>query len=154
VGVRQDLGRAAQARDQGWSDDHQDLFTVETIRCKTPYALFFIELGSRRVQVAGVSARPDSGWVTQQARNLALSAADGTVPARFLIHDRDAKFSGPFEEVFRTEGTEVILTPIPGAEGQRIRRTVGRDRPGRVPRPRPGARSPPPRTDPAVLYGP
>ncbi len=59
-----------------------------------------------------MSARPDSGWVTQQARNLALSAAEGTVPARLLIHDRDAKFSDPFEEVFRTEGTEVILTPI------------------------------------------
>ena len=89
-----------------------DFFTVETIRCKTLYALFFIQLGSRRVHVAGATARPDSAWVTQQARNLALSAADETAPARFLIHNRDAKFSGPFEEVFRTEGTEVILTPI------------------------------------------
>src|SRR5712691_10815339 len=41
-----------------------------------------------------------------------MTTDDGTAPARFLIHDRDAKFSGPFDEVFRTEGTEVILTPI------------------------------------------
>ena len=118
---RHGLGPAPRRNGPTWSEFLRaqakgilacDFFTVETIRCKTLYALFFIELGSRRVQVAGVSARPDSGWVTQQARNLALSAADGTVPARFLIHDRDAKFSGPFEEVFRTEGTEVILTPI------------------------------------------
>ena len=118
---RHGLGPAPRRNGPTWSEFLRaqargilacDFFTVETIRCKTLYALFFIELGSRRVQVAKVSARPDSAWVTQQARNLALGAADGTAPARFLIHDRDAKFSGPFEEVFRTEGTEVILTPI------------------------------------------
>ena len=82
------------------------------IRLKTLYVLFFIELGSRRVTVARVSGHPDSAWVTQQARNLAIARKAGARPARFLIHDRDSKFSGPFDEVFRTEGTEVILTPI------------------------------------------
>lgn len=118
---RNGLGPAPRRNGPTWSEFLRaqargilacDFFTVETIRCKTLYALFFIQLGSRRVHVAGVTARPDSAWVTQQARNLALSAADETAPARFLIHDRDAKFSGPFEEVFRTEGAEVILTPI------------------------------------------
>jgi putative transposase len=89
-----------------------DFFTVETIRCKSLYALFFIELGSRRVHLARVSAHPNSAWVTQQARNLAMTTEDAAATARFLIHDRDAKFSGPFDEVFRTQGTEVILTPI------------------------------------------
>ncbi len=68
--------------------------------------LFFIELGSRRVHLAGVTAHPDSAWVTQQARNLAI---EGELDrAGLLIRDRDSKFSGPFDEVVRTEGVEVI----------------------------------------------
>lgn len=53
---------------------------------------------------------PDSAWVTQQARNLAID--DRLQNVRFLIHDRDAKFSGPFNEVIRTEGVSVIKTPV------------------------------------------
>jgi len=89
-----------------------DFFTVETIRLKTLYVLFFIELSTRRVHLAGVTAHPDSAWVTQQARNLAFSLQDRAAPARFLIHDRDSKYSGPFDEVFRTEGVTVIRTPV------------------------------------------
>ena len=72
--------------------------------------LFFVELGSRRVHVAGITANPDSGWMTQQARNLAMEERLENV--RFLIHDRDAKFSGPFDEILRSEGVRVIRTPI------------------------------------------
>ena len=79
-----------------------DFFTVETIRLKTIFVLFFIELQTRRVHVAGVTAHPDSAWVTQQARNLAIEERLGDV--RFLLRDRDGKFSGPFDEVFETEG--------------------------------------------------
>src|SRR3990172_11280954 len=79
-----------------------DFFTVQTIRLKTIFVLFFIELQSRRVHVVGVTAHPDSAWVTQQARNLAIDERLGDV--RFLLRDRDAKFSGPFDEVFETEG--------------------------------------------------
>lgn len=87
-----------------------DFFTVETIALKTLYVLFFIELATRRVHVSGVTTNPDSAWVTQQARNLA--AGERLQSVRFLIHDRDSKYAGPFDEVFRTEGARVIHTPI------------------------------------------
>src|SRR2546426_11480011 len=65
-----------------------DFFTVETITLRTLYVLFSIELGTRRVHLAGTSRNPDSAWVTQQARNLAM---DGRLDdVRFLIRDRDA----------------------------------------------------------------
>jgi len=87
-----------------------DFFTVETIRLKTIYVLFFIELSARRVQLAGATAHPDSAWVTQQARNLAIEERLSGV--RFLLRDRDAKFSGPLDDVLRAEGLRVIRTPI------------------------------------------
>ncbi len=87
-----------------------DFFTVETVTLKTLYVLFFIELATRRVYVVGVTAHPDSAWVTQQARNRAIDGRLGDV--RFLVRDRDAKFSRPFDEVLRTEGVRVIRTPI------------------------------------------
>jgi putative transposase len=86
-----------------------DFFTVETAFLRRYYVLFFIELSSRRVHLAGSSAHPDGRWVTQQARNLSFSGALGDV--RFLIHDRDSKFVASFDEVFRSEGVTPILTP-------------------------------------------
>jgi transposase InsO family protein len=87
-----------------------DFFTVETLMLRTLYALFAIEVGSRRVHFLGVTSNPDTGWVTQQARNLAVEERLHGV--RFLIRDRDSKFSGPFDEVFRTEGVNIVKTPI------------------------------------------
>ncbi len=87
-----------------------DFFSVETIWLRTMYVLFAIEHSSRRVHLLGVTRNPDSGWVTQQARNLAVPGHLGEV--RFLIRDRDSKFSGSFDEVFRTEGVRVIKTPV------------------------------------------
>ena len=106
-----------------------DFFIVETVRLRTLYVLFFIELSSRRVHLADVTAHPCSAWVTQQARNLAMEARlDQT---RFLIRDRDAKFSGPFDEVFRSEGVRVIRTPIrspkANAFAERFVKTVRRE---------------------------
>lgn len=89
-----------------------DLFTVETLFLKTLYVFFFIELGTRRVHVAGVTANPDSGWVTQQARNLSWDFVDNEACFRFLIRDRDSRYTASFDEVFRSEGTQVICTPI------------------------------------------
>jgi putative transposase len=87
-----------------------DFFTVETVWLRTLYVLFFIEHGSRRVRLAGVTANPDGVWMRQQARNLAIEEQLENV--RFLIHDRDAKFSGPFDEILRGEGVRVIKTPV------------------------------------------
>ena len=89
-----------------------DFFTVETVWLKTRYVLFFIELGSRRVHLAGCSANPTHAWVTQQARQFSWMLQDGRVPARFLIHDRDTKFSAAFDRVFTAEDVEIIRTPI------------------------------------------
>jgi putative transposase len=89
-----------------------DFFTVETIWLQTLYVLFFIEVGTRRVVVTGVTANPSSAWVTQQARNVAMDLDDQPRPIRFLLRDNDAKFTGSFDEVFRTQGAEVIPTPI------------------------------------------
>ncbi|HYT77829.1 MAG TPA: integrase [Actinomycetota bacterium] len=88
-----------------------DFFTsVETAWLQTLYVLFAIQIGSRRVNILGVTRNPDSSWVTQQARNIVVGEPLGGV--RFLIRDRDSKFSGPFDEVFRCEGVKVIETPI------------------------------------------
>ncbi len=118
---RNGLGPAPRRGGMSWSEflSRQassmlaaDFFTVYTLWGTTLYVLFFIELQTRRVHVTGSTARPDSAWVTQQARNLAFSLSDREQPLRFLIHDRDTKFTATFDEVFRTEGVEVIRTPI------------------------------------------
>jgi putative transposase len=87
-----------------------DFFTVETAWLRTLYVLFFVEHGSRRVHRAGVTANPDSAWMTQQGRNLAVEERLENV--RFLLHDRDARFSGPFDALIRSEGVRVIKTPV------------------------------------------
>jgi transposase InsO family protein len=88
-----------------------DFFTVETVLLRRLYVLFFIELGTRRVYVAGVTGNPAGWWVTQQARHVTWTLAERVVPMRFLIRDRDAKFTASFDEVFRSERIRVIRTP-------------------------------------------
>jgi putative transposase len=103
-----------------------DFFTVETISLRRFYVLFFIELQSRRVHLAGCTTNPTGAWVTQQARNLSFTGIFERI--RFLINDRDSKFSGTFDEVFRSEGIKVIHTPIlapqANAYAERFVRTV------------------------------
>jgi hypothetical protein len=72
--------------------------------------LFFIERSSRRVHLAGAAAHPSGRWVAQQVRNLVF--APGLQRTSFLIHDRDSKFLAAFDDVFRSEGIKVILTPF------------------------------------------
>jgi len=89
-----------------------DFFTVETAFLRTLYVLFFIEIGTRRVHVTVATSNPDSVFVTQQARNLAMSLPDQGARTKFLVRDRDAKFSRSFDDVFASEGMRVICTPI------------------------------------------
>jgi putative transposase len=89
-----------------------DFFRVETVFLRTLYVLFFIELGSRRLHITAATRNPDGAFVTQQARNLCFRLDEREEPLRFLIHDRDAKFSGPFDEVLRSEGIGIICTPM------------------------------------------
>ena len=89
-----------------------DFFTVETAFLKTLYLLFFIEVGSRRVRVSVSTSSPNSVFVTQQTRNLAMSLSDEGASIKLLIRDRDAKFSRSFDDVFASEGVRVIRTLI------------------------------------------
>jgi putative transposase len=103
-----------------------DFFTIETVTLRRYYVLFFIELESRRVHLAGCTRNPTGAWVTQQARNLSFTGLFERT--RFLIHDRDSKFSAAFDEVFHSEGIKVIQTPIrapqANAYAERFVRTV------------------------------
>lgn len=106
-----------------------DFFTVETIWLQRLYVMFFIELGSRRVHLAGCTPNPTAAWVTQQARQLTWAITEGWKNSfRFLIRDRDQKFVRSFDDVFRGVGMEIIRTPFcaPTANGvaERFVRTI------------------------------
>lgn len=88
-----------------------DFFTVETALFKTLFVFFFIELGSRKVHFAGCTGHPTGAWVTQQARQLTWTLQDENKAIKFLIRDRDAKFTASFNTVFAAEGVEIIRTP-------------------------------------------
>ena len=93
-----------------------DFLTVETIRLKTLYVLFLIELHTRRVRLAGVTDHPNGLWVVQRARELSMSRSGettaGTSAPRFLVRDRDSKFTRAFDDVFAADGIQTIKTPI------------------------------------------
>ena len=89
-----------------------DFFTVETVRLETLYVLFFIELGSRRVHLAGCTASPNSAWVAQQARQIVWRLSNEPRSMRFLMHDRDSKFTAGFDHIFVSEGIEIVRTPF------------------------------------------
>ena len=89
--------------------------------------LFFIELDSRRVHLVGCTANPTGAWVTQQARQFAWTLQQQPSPFRFLIRDRDSKFTRDFDAVFVSEGIEIIKTPVrpkANAIAERFVRTV------------------------------
>ena len=89
-----------------------DFLTVDTVLLQRLYVLFFIQLHNRRVHLAGVTANPIGAWVAQQARNLLAALDEEATAFRFLIRDRDSKFTRVFDDIWRAVGAEVIRTPI------------------------------------------
>ncbi|MGV9384669.1 hypothetical protein ACWDRB_53260 [Nonomuraea sp. NPDC003707] len=85
-----------------------DFLVVETVLLKRLYVLVFIEHGTRRLHLAGVTAHPTGAWMVQQARNLAMDVGDRIAELRFLIHDRDPLLTSAFREVFKAEGLRAI----------------------------------------------
>ena len=115
------VGPAGQRRRTSWREFIRsqaqsmiacDFFTVDTVRLRRIYVLFFIELSSRRVHLAGMSENPDGAWTTQQARNFVFSLPERDRPLEFLVRDNDGKFTRAFDTVFNTEGIRVIRTPV------------------------------------------
>ena len=108
-----------------------DFFTVDTVLLQRLYVLFFIELDTRRVWVTGVTTNPVGAWVVQQARNLTMVLAGRACSVRFLVRDRDAKFTASFDEVFRSEGSRIIrtlvLAPCVNAFAERFVGTIRRE---------------------------
>ena len=89
-----------------------DFFTVETISLRRLYVLFVIELGRRRVHLARCTTNPTGAWVTQQARNLLMALGDRAQQLRFLIRDRDSKFTATFDAMFTVADIRIIGTPV------------------------------------------
>ncbi len=78
---------------------------------KTAYVLSFIHLGSRKVFLSPSTYNPNDQWMQQQARNLTIWTQEEGINVRFLIHDRDCKFSEAFDEFFRRPDGVIVLTP-------------------------------------------
>ena len=125
--VRAGLGPAPRRAGPSWREFLRaqaasivacDFFTVDSVLLRRYYVLFFITHGSRRVWLAGCSTNPTGAWVTQQARNLGLDFADQDM--RLLIRDRDSKYTGSFDEVFRSAGIRVVKTPMRAPQANAI----------------------------------
>lgn len=89
-----------------------DFLSIDTVFFKRLYVLIYMHLASRRVLLAACTANPNEAWMTQQARNLVWTLEEEGVQLKVVVHDRDKKFSARADNVFRSAGARVIVTPL------------------------------------------
>ena len=125
--ARSGLGPAPRESGPGWREFLRaqaesivacDFFTIESVLLRRYYVSSFIAHANRRVWLAGCTTNPTGAWVTQQARNLGLDLADQGL--RFLVRDRDSKYSGAFDEVFRSAGIRIVKAPVQAPQANAI----------------------------------
>ena len=89
-----------------------DVFTVDLLNGTTAYVFAVIEHATRRIRILGVTAHPNNAWVTQQARNLLTDLGERAETVKFLLCDRDTKFTAAWDAVFTASGIRTTRSPV------------------------------------------